>query len=67
MRRDIKKLLEEYGKLKVQHKGALYYEDIQQIYELSNGEISDCIWTAYQVGVAIGYRIRKREEKLKND
>lgn len=67
MRRDIKKLLEEYGKLMVQHKGALYYKDFQQIYELSSGKIFDCIWTAYQVGVAIGYRIRKREEKLKND
>ena len=67
MRRDIKKLLEEYEKLKVQHKGALYYSDIKQIYELSSGEKFDCIWTAYQVGVAIGYRIKKREEKLKNN
>lgn len=61
MKRDINKLLEEYKRLEEQRKGIMYYEDVTQIHNLSDGSITDCIVKAYQVGVAVGVRIGKRE------
>ena len=63
MKRDMNKLLEEYRKLADQGKGVMYSQDITQIYNMSDGNKFDCIVNAFSVGVAVGYRIRKREER----
>ena len=63
MRRNIITAHEEYEKLYKSGKGIIYQSDIMQILEIVNNKKYEAICYAIEVGVVIGYRIAKRENK----
>ena len=63
MERDLNKLQEEYKRLIRKRKGMLYPSDIKQIMENSGPCLSEKIIYGVEIGIAIGYRIGKRERK----
>ena len=61
MKRNMDKLRAEYKKLRKQNKGQLYFSDYDQIAELGDNKAVDMVYIALEVGVAMGYRIGKKE------
>ena len=59
--RDLRKAKEEYKRISQHKKGAVYKSDFDQIFEMCKGDVYRMTMTALEIGIAIGYRLAKRE------
>lgn len=61
--RDCKKHIEKYNKmLSSNNAGGFFVDDINQIKELSDGELYEAIEAALKVGYIVGYNRAKKEK-----
>lgn len=59
--RNLNKARDEYKKILKKNKGNIYYEDYLQIVDMCKGDVYEMVMVGMEVGIAIGYRLAKRE------
>ena len=62
MARNMEKLSKEYLQLVDSGLGGLYYSDFKQIEKMCKGDRIAMLFRAMECGVAIGYRLGKKEK-----